>query len=45
MTETRHRAALPGFLLIAIAAAMWGTDGILRAPLTDGLRAGVIVFW
>jgi drug/metabolite transporter (DMT)-like permease len=36
--------AVPGFLLIALAAAMWGTDGILRAPLTDGLPSGMIVF-
>lgn len=36
---------IPGFLLIALAAAMWGTDGILRAPLTSGLPAGTIVFW
>ena len=37
-------AIVPGFLLIALAAAMWGTDGILRAPLTSDLPAGMIVF-
>ena len=36
--------AVPGFLLVALAAAMWGTDGILRAPLTEDLPAGMIVF-
>lgn len=45
MNETRRRVMVPGVLLVAIAAAMWGTDGILRAPLTDGLPAGTIVFW
>lgn len=45
MNETRRRGALPGLLLVAIAAAMWGTDGILRAPLTEGLPAATIVFW
>lgn len=47
MTETRPTwlTTVPGFLLIAFAAFLWGTDGILRAPLTEGLTAGTIVFW
>lgn len=35
---------VPGFLLVAAAAAMWGTDGILRVPLTEGIPPGMIVF-
>lgn len=37
-------AAAPGFLLVAIAAAMWGTDGILRGPLVTEIPAGMLVF-
>lgn len=31
--------------LVACAAALWGTDGLLRKPLADGLPAASIVFW
>ena len=31
--------------LIAVAAALWGTDGLLRQPLTGQLPAATIVFW
>ncbi|TCP43862.1 EamA-like transporter family protein [Tamaricihabitans halophyticus] len=31
--------------LVAIAAAMWGTDGLLRKPLADALPAATVVFW
>lgn len=31
--------------LIALAAAMWGTDGLLRQPLAGELPAATIVFW
>ncbi|MEU6645394.1 EamA family transporter [Saccharomonospora sp. NPDC046836] len=31
--------------LVAIAAALWGTDGLLRLPLVEDLSAGTIVFW
>ncbi|TWF76865.1 EamA-like transporter family protein [Pseudonocardia hierapolitana] len=31
--------------LIAIAAAMWGTDGLLRQPLAGQLPAATVVFW
>jgi drug/metabolite transporter (DMT)-like permease len=45
-TTARSRSfALPGVAFIAMAAALWGTDAILRAPLTEGLPASVIVFW
>lgn len=32
-------------LLIAIGAAMWGTDGVLRYPLTQGWQPATIVFY
>ena len=35
---------VPGVALVAIAAAMWGTDGILRVPLTKEIPSGMIVF-
>jgi drug/metabolite transporter, DME family len=31
--------------LVAIAAALWGTDGLLRLPLVGQLPAATIVFW
>ncbi|WP_199430022.1 DMT family transporter [Qaidamihabitans albus] len=30
---------------MAIAAALWGTDGLLRLPLADALPAATVVFW
>lgn len=36
---------VPGVVLVAFAAALWGTDALLRGPLTQGLPASVIVFW
>lgn len=30
---------------MALAAALWGTDGLLRLPLADELAAGTVVFW
>ncbi|MDX6486532.1 MAG: drug/metabolite transporter, family [Gaiellaceae bacterium] len=35
---------IPGVLLIALAAAMWGTDPILRKPLGGSTSATTIVF-
>ena len=26
---------VPGVVLVSIAAAMWGLDGLIRKPLTD----------
>ena len=40
----RLLTVVPGFVLVAAAAAMWGTDAILRSPLTEGISAGMIVF-
>ncbi|MCE0768750.1 DMT family transporter [Pseudonocardia kujensis] len=31
--------------LVAVAAALWGTDGLLRAPLAGALPAATVVFW
>jgi DME family drug/metabolite transporter len=31
--------------LVAIAAALWGTDGLLRLPLAEALPAATVVFW
>jgi len=36
--------AIPGVLLVAFAAAMWGTDPILRKPLSGSTTATTIVF-
>ena len=33
-----------GVLLVAIGAALWGTDGILRVPLLDDMSPPAIVF-
>ena len=37
-------AAVPGVLLVAAAAAMWGTDPIIRKPLSTSTSATTIVF-
>ncbi|MBB3663066.1 Permease of the drug/metabolite transporter (DMT) superfamily [Prauserella flava] len=31
--------------LVAVAAALWGTDGLLRLPLAADLPSGTVVFW
>ena len=36
--------AAPGVFLIAIAAALWGTDALLRRPLARSTEAATIVF-
>lgn len=35
---------VPGFVFVALAAAMWATDGILRVPLAGEIPASMIVF-
>jgi drug/metabolite transporter, DME family len=37
-------AAIPGVVLIAVAAAMWGTDPIIRKTMTPTTSATTIVF-
>src|SRR5512132_288167 len=41
---TRRLAAVPGVVLIAAAAAMWGTDALFRKPLAESTSAATIVF-
>lgn len=41
---TARLAAIPGVLLVALAAAMWGTDPIIRKPLSQSTSATTIVF-
>jgi drug/metabolite transporter, DME family len=36
--------AVPGVVLVALAAAMWGTDPIIRKPLSTSTSATTIVF-
>jgi drug/metabolite transporter (DMT)-like permease len=31
--------------LVALSAALWGTDGLLRKPLADVLPSATVVFW
>lgn len=40
---SRHRR--DAALLVAVAAAMWGLDGLLRKPLATALQPGTIVLW
>ncbi len=40
----RRLSAIPGVVLIAAAAAMWGTDALFRKPLAESTSAGTIVF-
>jgi len=39
-----RRVAVPGVVLISVAAAMWGTDALFRRPLTRATEPGTIVF-
>lgn len=41
---SRRLAAVPGVLLIAVAAAMWGTDPIIRKTMSPTTSATTIVF-
>ena len=40
----RRYLALPGALLVAMAAVLWGTDALLRKPLSESTTAATIVF-
>ncbi len=40
----RRLTVIPGVVLVALAAAMWGTDPILRKPLAGDTTATTIVF-
>jgi drug/metabolite transporter, DME family len=40
----RRLDLVPGVVLVSIAAAMWGLDGLIRKPLSDSTSAYTIVF-
>jgi drug/metabolite transporter, DME family len=40
----RRLAAIPGVVLVAVAATMWGTDALFRRPLAQSTSATTIVF-
>ena len=40
----RRLAFVPGVVLVATAAAMWGTDALFRKPLAESTSAATIVF-
>jgi drug/metabolite transporter (DMT)-like permease len=40
----RRLETLPGVVLVSLAAAMWGLDGLIRKPLSDSTSAYTIVF-
>jgi len=40
----RRLDRLPGVVLVSVAAAMWGLDGLIRKPLSDSTSAYTIVF-
>lgn len=42
---TRRRARGLGVVLVALAAALWGTDGVFRTGLALDLPAATVVFW
>lgn len=43
VTDTRNRGT--GFILVALAAALWGTDALFRRGLALELPASTVVFW
>lgn len=45
MRRISSRAGADGTWLVALGAALWGTDALLRAPLAGALPAASIVFW
>lgn len=44
VTASRN-VARDATLLVALAAVMWGLDGLLRKPLATALDAGTVVLW
>ena len=43
-TEMRRLSTVPGVVLVSIAAAMWGLDGLIRKPLSSSTSPTTIVF-
>lgn len=44
MERLRSLNAIPGVVLVAAAAAMWGTDALFRRPLAQSTSAATVVF-
>src|SRR5215213_5481346 len=42
--HARRLDAVPGVVLVSLAAAMWGLDGLIRRPLSSSTSAFTIVF-
>src|SRR4051794_31014823 len=40
----RRLSTIPGVVLVAVAAAMWGTDALFRRPLAQSISAATVVF-
>ena len=40
----RRLSTVPGVVLVAVAALMWGTDALFRRPLAHSTSAATIVF-
>jgi DME family drug/metabolite transporter len=40
----RRTIAVPGVVLVSVAAALWGTDALFRRPLAQSTQATTIVF-
>jgi DME family drug/metabolite transporter len=40
----KRLSAVPGIVLVSIAAAMWGLDGLIRKPLSHSTSPATIVF-
>lgn len=40
----RSEDSLSGFPLVAMAAALWGTDALFRKPLAEDISSGTVVF-
>ena len=44
-TQNRFVAAVPGVVMVGLAAALWGTDGLFRRGLALELPAATVVAW
>ena len=44
MAMVRRLSSVPGVVLISVAAAMWGLDGLIRKPLASSTSPTTIVF-
>ena len=44
LDEMKRLSTIPGVVLVSIAAAMWGLDGLIRKPLSHSTSPATIVF-